>query len=342
MFVASTTHRRAPHARRAARQAVASGVVCAHRASRCTLTKTNCHSKTTSRFHHRNQQYSVIALTNGSGAIAERYAYSAYGEPVFVSATGTVLAESAKDNRYTYTGREWDEELSLYHFRARMYDAKSGRFASIDPSGYLGSQWNLTEFLYGAVLTLVDPSGLAPPISTRPTARPPGPTFPAPTPNVTPGRLPPGISPRGPIPFPKPKVPLTPGVGGRVCGFFAKRICVPVLVVSTGVDAYQCGSYVAEYTTVPMCETVVRWWCDDDTEVWKPSPQPMDPNTGDDEEPYDHCRSEYEKCLGTVMSTWTGRQRNRCYTCFQKCKATGIWRSWMTRTYCAYWETDKL
>jgi RHS repeat-associated protein len=156
MFVASTTHRRALHARRAARQAVASGVVCAHQSSRCTLTKTNCHSKTTNRFHHRNQQYSVIALTDGSGAIAERYAYSAYGKAVFTNATGTVLADSAKDNRYTYTGREWDEDLSLYHFRARMYDAESGRFCGRDSLGYVDA-----ENLYRGYFTIAsyDPSG---------------------------------------------------------------------------------------------------------------------------------------------------------------------------------------
>jgi RHS repeat-associated protein len=156
MFVTSTTHRRAPHARRAARQAVASGVVCAHRASRCTLTKTNCHSKTTNRFHHRNQQYSVIALTDGTGAIAERYAYSAYGEPVFVSSSGTVLSNSAKDNRYTYTGREWDEDFSLHHFRARIYDAESGRFCSRDPLSYIdGLSLKRNYFL----LSNMDPHG---------------------------------------------------------------------------------------------------------------------------------------------------------------------------------------
>jgi RHS repeat-associated protein len=102
----------------------------------------------------------VIALTDGTGAIAERYAYSAYGEPVFVSAPGTVLADSANDNRYTYTGREWDEEVSLYHFRARMYDAESGRFTSIDPASYDGSKWNLREFLNGRPIIKLDPYGL--------------------------------------------------------------------------------------------------------------------------------------------------------------------------------------
>lgn len=66
--------------------------------------------------YNRNQQYSIIALTDGVGAIAERYAYSAYGEPVVMDGAGTVTGSS--DNRYTYTGREWDSALELYHYRA--------------------------------------------------------------------------------------------------------------------------------------------------------------------------------------------------------------------------------
>ncbi|XZE56132.1 RHS repeat domain-containing protein [Planctomycetaceae bacterium SH139] len=97
-------------------------------------------SATETLYYHSNQQYSIIALTDNTGAIAERYAYSAYGEPVFVSATGTVLADSAEDNRYTYTGREWDEGLGLYHFRARMYDSESGRFLGRDPLHYADSK----------------------------------------------------------------------------------------------------------------------------------------------------------------------------------------------------------
>ena len=76
----------------------------------------------------RNQQYSVTALTDGSGTVVERYAYAAYGQPVFLDGSGTTLTSSAENNRYTYTGREWDEELHLYHYRARMYDAVAGRF----------------------------------------------------------------------------------------------------------------------------------------------------------------------------------------------------------------------
>jgi hypothetical protein len=64
---------------------------------------------------HRSQQYSLIAVTNGGGSISKCYAYTAYGTPTVTDASGTVLTSSADNNRYTYTGREWDSSLTLYH-----------------------------------------------------------------------------------------------------------------------------------------------------------------------------------------------------------------------------------
>ena len=68
--------------------------------------------------YQRNQQYSITAVTTSSGSVAERYAYTAYGQPTILDGSGSVLSSSAINNRYTYTGREWDQALGLYHFRA--------------------------------------------------------------------------------------------------------------------------------------------------------------------------------------------------------------------------------
>jgi RHS repeat-associated protein len=87
---------------------------------------------------------SVIALTNDTGTILERYAYDAYGEPVFLSGSGTVISGTARDNRHTSTGQEWDADLALYHFRARIYDPEVGRFLGRDPAGYFDA-----TMLYG-------------------------------------------------------------------------------------------------------------------------------------------------------------------------------------------------
>jgi RHS repeat-associated protein len=83
--------------------------------------------------YHRNQQYSITAMTTSTGAVAERYAYTAYGQPTILNASGSVLTSSAVGNRYTYTGREWDETLGLHHFRARWMSPLAGRFLGRDP-----------------------------------------------------------------------------------------------------------------------------------------------------------------------------------------------------------------
>ncbi len=84
-------------------------------------------------YFHRNQQYSILALTDFSGNVSERYAYTAYGQPTFLNASATVQTSSAANNRYTYTGREWDATLGLHHFRARWMSGLTGRFLSRDP-----------------------------------------------------------------------------------------------------------------------------------------------------------------------------------------------------------------
>jgi RHS repeat-associated protein len=86
---------------------------------------------------HRNQQYSIVGLTNAAGTLVERYTYTAYGTLGIYAADGTVRSSSSYNNRYTYTGREYDPELKLCHFRARWYDPATGGFISRDPLGYV-------------------------------------------------------------------------------------------------------------------------------------------------------------------------------------------------------------
>jgi RHS repeat-associated protein len=83
-----------------------------------------------------NHQYSITAITTSAGAISERYAYTAYGQPTVLNASASVLSSSAISNRYTYTGREWDATLGLHHFRARWMSPSAGRFLGRDPIGY--------------------------------------------------------------------------------------------------------------------------------------------------------------------------------------------------------------
>ena len=99
------------------------------------------------RRYQGTQQYSIIALTDSSGTIKERYAYTAYGTPTITDAAGTVRSATAEANRYLYTGREYDDVADIYHYRARPYLSRLGRFGSRDPIGYFGDPKVPTGFM---------------------------------------------------------------------------------------------------------------------------------------------------------------------------------------------------
>ena len=88
-------------------------------------------------YYHRNQQYSVVALTDASGSVVERYSYTAYGKTAIHQANGNVLQATQHQNDYTYTGRRADSESGLMYFRARYYDPATGEFISRDPLEYV-------------------------------------------------------------------------------------------------------------------------------------------------------------------------------------------------------------
>src|SRR5690606_31906118 len=53
-----------------------------------------------------------------------------------------------------------DAGLSLYHYRARMYDPAIGRFCSRDPIGFEAKDLNLYRYVGDEPLKYVDPLGL--------------------------------------------------------------------------------------------------------------------------------------------------------------------------------------
>jgi RHS repeat-associated protein len=78
-----------------------------------------------------------------------------------LNASGTPLSPqtSTLNSRYSYTGREWDATVGLYHFRARWMSGFSGRFLTRDPIGYRADD-DLYEYVGSDPLRMVDPRGL--------------------------------------------------------------------------------------------------------------------------------------------------------------------------------------
>ena len=91
----------------------------------------------TKTYYHRNQQYSITALTDDTGIVIERYVYDAHGNTTILSPEGTLRTESEPGNPFAYTGRYHHPALNLYFFRARYYDATAGRFIARDPLEYV-------------------------------------------------------------------------------------------------------------------------------------------------------------------------------------------------------------
>ena len=71
-------------------------------------------------FYEQDGLGSVTSLTNGAGALSQTYTYDSFGKTS--NSSGNVA------NPFRYTGRDFDSETGLYYYRARYYDADTGRF----------------------------------------------------------------------------------------------------------------------------------------------------------------------------------------------------------------------
>jgi len=68
-------------------------------------------------YFHQSRIYSVMAMTDSSGQIAERYGYTPYGKRRIAAPSGATLAASAVGNQVGFTGRYHDGETGLTYFR---------------------------------------------------------------------------------------------------------------------------------------------------------------------------------------------------------------------------------
>jgi RHS repeat-associated protein len=105
-----------------------------------------------STYYHADGLGNVVAITDASKAIVQRYGYESFGM--------LTVSHPAFENAYTYTGREWDKETGLYYYRARYYDPMEGRFVSRDPIAFAGGDVNLYGYVSNNPIDWTDPYGL--------------------------------------------------------------------------------------------------------------------------------------------------------------------------------------
>lgn len=103
----------------------------------------------TKSFFHSDQLGSVVAKTDDTGAVTNRYEYGPFGESTTL--TGTTFG---------FTGQRYDAETGLYNYKFRYYSSTIGRFLQPDPIGYF-DDLNLYSYVGNQPINFTDPLGLA-------------------------------------------------------------------------------------------------------------------------------------------------------------------------------------
>ena len=98
----------------------------------------------------------VRFLAGSGGAVTDTYTFDAFGSQI--AGTGTT------PNPYLYSGERFDQNIGLYHLRARNYDPLKGRFGTMDShQGDIFNPATLHKYTYAQAdpVNRIDPSGLA-------------------------------------------------------------------------------------------------------------------------------------------------------------------------------------
>ena len=107
---------------------------------------------TTQNYYHYDGIGTVTTLSNSAGAIAQTYAYDAFGNVLSQNGTGA--------NNRNFLTKEIDS-TGLVYFGARYYDPRIGRFISKDPSG-MSDGPNVYVYCRNDPINFVDHWGLCP------------------------------------------------------------------------------------------------------------------------------------------------------------------------------------
>jgi RHS repeat-associated protein len=111
------------------------------------------------RYFHKDHLGSVVAITDGNGAIKQRIRYDVWGTRSNVALNGDPYLEERG-----FTGHEHLDEVGFIHMNGRIYDPTIGRFLQADPiiqDASDGQNFNRYSYVSNNPLSLTDPSGFS-------------------------------------------------------------------------------------------------------------------------------------------------------------------------------------
>ncbi len=106
----------------------------------------------------QDSNWNVTAVVDATGAIQERYLYSAYGTPAIMDASFGSRSSSSYSWETLYAGYRYDSATGLHAVRNRYLHPALGTWINRDPIGY-DVVGNLLEYAGSRPVSAVDPLG---------------------------------------------------------------------------------------------------------------------------------------------------------------------------------------
>jgi RHS repeat-associated protein len=146
-----------------------------------TLTRTSIGNTTTAEtvtnkteYWHKDHLGSLVATTDQTGAITQRFRFDPWGARECLTALGTTTSCSASattggatgngSEERGFTGHEMLDEVGLIHMNGRLYDPEIGRFLQADPiiqEPLNGQNYNRYGYVQNNPLSYTDPTGFS-------------------------------------------------------------------------------------------------------------------------------------------------------------------------------------
>ena len=99
----------------------------------------------------------VVSLVGTDGKVKESIYYEIFGLPTIKDDQGN--AKNNSISPFLFTGREYDSEIGIYHYRARAYSPILGRFMQLDPIDLKAGDVNPYRYVGNNPLNFRDPLG---------------------------------------------------------------------------------------------------------------------------------------------------------------------------------------